>query len=103
MVSGPDGYTPEFYKRVGAVLLPYLQEVFTSCQLENKLPPSWAVARLILLLKQDCDLSKPISLLNVDYTFFTTILATSLNGILGNYVHQDQLGFIKNHQSRDNT
>lgn len=66
----------------------------------KKLPPSWAVAKLILLPKEDWDLTKPqlyrsISLLNADYKNFTMILAMRLNGILGNYVHQVQVGFIK--------
>lgn len=31
-----------------------------------------------------------MSLLNLDYKILTTILATSMNGMLGSYIHQDQ-------------
>lgn len=55
----------------------------------------------------ECDLSllqlyRPISLLNVDYKIMTTILSTTLNKIIGSYIHSDQAGFIKNQQLRYN-
>lgn len=44
----------------------------------------------------------PISLLNVDYKVLTSILAERLNKILGNYISEDQTGFIRGRYTKDN-
>lgn len=90
----PDGFTIEFYKTFAAQLSPILQELFQECLFGQTCPPSWTLANIILLPKQDSDPSlpgsyRPISLLNADYKIWTTILATRLNRIIAQCIHRD--------------
>uniref|UniRef100_A0A2D4LQM7 Reverse transcriptase domain-containing protein n=1 Tax=Micrurus spixii TaxID=129469 RepID=A0A2D4LQM7_9SAUR len=60
-----------------------------------------------LIQKEDSDLRfiqnyRPISLLNTDYKIFATIIANRLKGILNQYIHIDQNGFLPNKQIRNN-
>lgn len=45
---------------------------------------------------------RPISLLNVDYKIYVTILATRLKKILGKMIHKDQSGFLPRRHLRNN-
>lgn len=79
-----DSLKPNKFKNI---LLSYLQQLFVACLSEKKIPPSWAQAKLVLLLKPDRDVMLPqsyrsISLLNTDYKLLAPILAASLNGFL---------------------
>lgn len=44
----------------------------------------------------------PISLLNTDYKILMSILADRVSRIIGNYVTEDQIGFIRNRNLEDN-
>ena len=52
--------------------------------------------------KLECGSYRPISVLNVDYKLYTTILAKRLENILPQLVHNDQTGFITQRQTHDN-
>ena len=52
--------------------------------------------------RQDCDHLRPISVLNVDYQIFTSILSKRLEKCLPDIIHLDQTGFIKQRQTQDN-
>lgn len=84
----------------------HLFELFL-CFKERELPYSWVLARLIFLTKDSKDLKFPtsyrlLSILNIDYKSLTSILTTRLNRVLPHYIHQNQAGFIKGRQVREN-
>lgn len=71
------------------------------------MPASWKEAKLTLILKRGKDHMHPesyhpISLLNMDYKILTTILADRLNRVIGNYVVDDQTGFIRGRYLKEN-
>lgn len=79
---------------------------FSECLAKNKIPDSWLMARMIVILKLDKNLVnpqdyRPISLLYYDYKIKMTTLASRLNGILGAYRKLDQDGFIQSQFMRD--
>lgn len=66
---GPDGFTPEYYKKFKDSLLTYLTDLIQICVEGNKFPESWAESKIIVLPKQGKDLTlpqcyRPMSLLN---------------------------------------
>lgn len=60
-IPGRDGFTIEFYKTFTTQLSPVLQDLYKECMLGKPLPPSWALAKIILLPKQGRDVSSPKS------------------------------------------
>lgn len=66
---GTDGFTAEWYKKLGEPLTPVLLKTF-----------NW------LLTKLECSNYRPISVLNVDYKLFTSIIARRLEGSRPNWI-----------------
>lgn len=62
-------------------------------------PPSWRKAIISVIPKEgkDCGNYRPISVLNVDYKLFTSILARRLD----EFIHPDQTGFVRLRQTQD--
>ena len=50
----------------------------------------------------ECGSFRPISVLNVDYRLFTSIMAKRLKEFLLKLIHNDQTGFIQHQQTQDN-
>lgn len=103
---GKDGFTTEFYKIYAQTLASPLALTFNGILASGHLPPSWNVAEIVVIPKKDRDnldtkSYRPISLLNQDYKFFTSILTKRLNKFISCYVGHDQTGFIPNRDIMD--
>ena len=104
---GPDGYGPEFYKKLfnsidGPLLRTYLHSIE-----KGSLPGSFYAANISLILKKEkspdeCSSYHPISLMNVNSKIFSKILLKRLENFLPLLLGSDQMGFIKSKNSHTN-
>ena len=104
---GPDGFNAEWYKILRAELSPLLLNTFNGILRGGDTPPSWKEAIISVIPKEgkdklECDNYRPISVLNLDYKLFTSIMARRLEHILSTVISLDQAGFICGRQTSDN-
>lgn len=97
---GPDGFCPEFYKKMGKDIAGSLTEMFTDSLKNGQLPPTLNLANISLILKKDkppdiCSSYRPISLIGVDAKILSKLLARRLEIVLPNLINPDQTGFIQ--------
>ena len=98
---GNDGFTAEFYCTfwpvLGDLLVNALNETFERGLLSNSQRQG-----VITLIEKDGKDNlqvknyRPITLLNVDYKILSKVLAKRVKEILGEIIHFDQIGYIKN-------
>uniref|UniRef100_A0A8D2L468 Reverse transcriptase domain-containing protein n=1 Tax=Varanus komodoensis TaxID=61221 RepID=A0A8D2L468_VARKO len=104
---GLDGLPAEFYKTFEGILSKPLKGICNAALLDAKIPNPWTEANVTLIPKEDMDLTqiqnyRPISLLNVDYKNFPSVMAERLKKYLTDFIHPDQNGFLPKRQMRNN-
>ena len=104
---GPDGYSSEWFKTFRLELIPSLIKLFNEVLKNGKTPPSWKEATISVIPKEgkdslDCGSYRPISILNIDYKIYTSILARRVEGVLFSLIGTDQTGFIPQRTTHDN-
>ena len=97
---GNDGFTVEFYctfwQGLGDVIVGALNEAY-----EKKMLSASQKQGVITLIEKDgkdamyIQNYRPITLLNVDYKILSKVLAKRIKQVLGEIIHQDQVGYIK--------
>ncbi|KAF7247873.1 hypothetical protein EYD10_06117, partial [Varanus komodoensis] len=104
---GLDGLPAEFYKSFEGIFATFLKDICNEALLNAKIPSTWTEANITLIPKEDMDVTqiqnyRPISLLNVDYKIFASILAERLKKFLTDFIHPDQNGFLPKRQMKNN-
>ena len=93
---GWDGFTGEFYQTFWEEWISLLFKLFQKIQEGGRLPNSFYMARIILIIKPDKDTTKndrPIFLMNIDTKILSKILANRIQWCIKKKIHQDQVEF----------
>lgn len=104
---GSDGYTAEWYQEFNQDLIPTLITTLNWVFKTAQIPPSWNEAIISAISKEgkekmECGSHRPISVLNIDYRLFTSIMARRMEEFLPDLISNDQTGFIRRRQTQDN-
>lgn len=106
-MPGADGYPTEWYKTFREILVPLLKNCFNQVLRGGETPKSWRQAVISVIPKPgkdktECGSYRPISVLNIDYRLFASIMSKRLENIVPELIDPDQTGFVKRRQTQDN-
>ena len=99
---GPNDIPGDIYKHAPYVLKLYLLSHYNQCHAEAKVPSSWLFSEVVMILKNTQKDSRllsnyrPISLTNISYKIFASMLQHKLQHHLDPRVRDRQFGFRKN-------
>ena len=83
---GSDGFPSEWYKVLNKILTPLLLSTFNWALKKAQIPPSWKEAIISMIPKEgkdrlECASYRPISILNVDYRIYTSVMSKRMEQI----------------------
>ena len=99
--SGPNGLACEIYKHAPYVLKSFMLEHYNQCLEQAVVPDSWMLSEVVMIIKNHAkdtrSLSnyRPISLTNISYKIFASMLQTRLEYYLDDRIRDRQFGFRK--------
>ena len=99
---GPNGLVGEIYKHAPYILRMYLLDHFNLCFSQAEVPASWLFSEVVMIVKnyskdtRSLSNYRPISLTNVAYKIFASMLQSRLASSLDSRIRPTQFGFRKN-------
>ena len=99
---GPNGLVGEIYKHAPYILRMYLLDHFNLCFSQAEVPASWLFSEVVMIVKnyskdtRSLANYRPISLTNVAYKIFASMLQSRLASFLDSRIRPTQFGFRKN-------
>ena len=87
--------------------VPMLFDCFNYTLKKGEPPGTWREAIILVIPKEgkdrkECSAYRPISVLNIEYKLYASILVKRLEHIIVELVDPDQTGFVRERQTQDN-
>ena len=98
---GPNGLVGELYKHAPYILRMYLLDHYNHCFSSKQVPSSWLFSEVVMTVKNyQKDIRthsnyRPISLTNISYKIFASMLQSRLSHYLDSRIRPTQFGFRK--------